>query len=79
MKSPHGSVVKSPSQDEGDMMEDDSAPRFVVRYGAVKNTWMVWDRKFRGPAKILGGLAIRFKSKEQARELRDKLTREQGE
>ena len=59
-------------------MSDVSESRFVVRQGAVKNTWMVWDRKLRGPA-ILGGLAARFESEEQARELRDKLTREQAE
>jgi hypothetical protein len=26
-------------------MTDDGTSRFVVRKGAVKNTWMVWDRK----------------------------------
>lgn len=56
-------------------MTDDSAPRFVVRRGAIKNTWMVWDRKIRGPAKIPGGHAIKL-SEEQARQLRAKLERD---
>jgi hypothetical protein len=32
-------------------MTEDAADlsRFVVREGAVKDTWMVWDRETRGP------------------------------
>src|SRR4249920_726720 len=30
-------------------MSDVSESRFVVPQGAVKNTWMVWDRRLRGP------------------------------
>ena len=54
-------------------MSDDSVSRFVVMQGAVLNTWMVWDRKFQGPERIPGGMAIN-QSKEEARKLRDKLT-----
>jgi hypothetical protein len=53
-------------------MTDDSPPRFVVRQGAIKNTWMVWDRQFRGPARIPGGYAIKL-SEERARQIRDQL------
>jgi hypothetical protein len=47
-------------------------PRFVVRKGAMRNTWMVWDRKIGGPAKLEKGEAARL-SQEAAHLLRDKL------
>ena len=40
--------------------------RFVVRKGAQRNTWMVWDRQIRGPAKLTRGPAARL-SQEAAR------------
>jgi hypothetical protein len=54
-------------------MTDDGTSRSVVRKGAVKNTWMVWDRKTHKPVKILHGLATGLKSEWQAREIRDQL------
>jgi hypothetical protein len=57
-------------------MTDQEPPRFTVRMGAFKDTWMVWDRKIRGPATIPGGHAINL-SEEKAWQLRAKLAREQ--
>ena len=61
-------------------MTDNVLPssRFVVRRGASANTWMVWDRKIRGPAKVLGRLAIGYSDKEHARQVCDKLELEYG-
>ena len=60
-------------------MTEDAAglSRFIVREGAVKNTWMVWDREERGHAIIQGRRAIGL-SEPQAHELREKLTRDHG-
>jgi hypothetical protein len=56
-----------------EMTDDPSQfPRFLVRKGAVRNTWMVWDRKLHHPAKLTNGPAVRL-SQEAARLLRDKL------
>jgi hypothetical protein len=44
-------------------------PRFVVRKGAVKDTWMVWDRKTQRPAKgVAAGL-----TEERSRKVGDQL------
>ena len=64
-------------QGETEMTEKASLSRFIVRQGAVTNTWMVWDRQTRRPARTGGALATNL-SEEQARELREKLTRDQG-
>jgi hypothetical protein len=52
-------------------------PRFVVRKGVVRNTWMVWDRKFHSPARLEHGEAVRL-SQEAARLLRNKLDQQRG-
>jgi hypothetical protein len=52
-------------------------PRFVVRKGVMRNTWMVWDRKIGGPVKLVRGPAVRL-SQEAARLLRDKLEQQRG-
>ena len=57
---------------EGEMSNASQLPRFVVRKGVYRNTWMVWDRQIRGPAKLTRGPAARL-SQEAARLLRDKL------
>ena len=46
-------------------MTGGGASRLIVGKGAVQNTWMVWDRKTRSPAKVQGGLATRL-SRERA-------------
>jgi hypothetical protein len=58
-------------------MTDQSAPRFVVRQGAFRDTWMLWDREIRGPAEVPGSYAIKL-SEKQAQYLRDILVLEQG-
>jgi hypothetical protein len=54
-------------------MTDGSASRFIVRKGAVQNTWMVWDRKTRSPAKFQGDLATKL-SQERALQVWEYLT-----
>jgi hypothetical protein len=50
-------------------------PRFVVRKGAVKDTWMVWDRETQRPAKINHRSLATGLSEEQAREMSEILMR----
>ena len=47
--------------------------RYLVRMGS-KN-WMVWDRQARAPARPEGGLPVIGLTEEQAREIRDELTK----
>jgi hypothetical protein len=49
------------------------ASRFIVRKGAVQNTWMVWDRKARSPAKFQGDFAAGL-SHERALQIWEYLT-----
>jgi hypothetical protein len=56
------------------MTNQPTTSRFVLRKGAVKNKWMIWDRERRGPARLLRGLACEL-SEEQARKLLENLTR----
>jgi hypothetical protein len=51
--------------------------RFVVRKGTVRNTWMVWDRNIRGPAKTSEGPAVGL-SEEQAHRVKARLLHEHG-
>jgi hypothetical protein len=50
-------------------------PRFVVRRGALKDTWMVWDRKTQRPARMYQGVAAGL-TEEQARGISDLLIRD---
>jgi hypothetical protein len=54
-------------------MTDGVASRFIVRKGAVQNTWMVWDRKTRSPATVQGGFATGL-SQERALQIWEYLT-----
>ena len=60
---------------KGEMGNASQLPRFVVRKGVDRNTWMVWDRQISGPAKLTHGPAVRL-SQEAARLLRDKLEKQ---
>jgi hypothetical protein len=51
--------------------------RFVVRKGAVRSTWMVWDRKIRGPAKTRQGYAVGL-SEAQAHQVKVELMLDRG-
>jgi len=51
----------------------------VMRNGAVKHTWMIWDRTIRGPAKLEPGALATGLAEKQARELIEKLKRACGE
>jgi hypothetical protein len=53
--------------------------RFVVRQGTSADTWMVWDRKTRGPAKVAGRLAVGYSDKDRARQVCDRLELEHCE
>ena len=52
----------------------DCPPRFIIRKGTVRSTWMVWDRKIRAPAKLERGTLAAGLSEEQARQLLEQLT-----
>ena len=47
--------------------------RYLVRMGS--KGWMVWDRQARAPARPEGGLPVIGLTEEQAREIRDELTK----
>ena len=51
-------------------MTDGNAPRFIVRKGAERDSWMVWDREIRGPAVTPNGLATGF-TEGEARQVKD--------
>jgi hypothetical protein len=59
------------------MTESTPPSRFVVRKGAERNTWMVWDRHTRGPAKTRSGIAIGL-SEAQARQVKVELMLDRG-
>jgi hypothetical protein len=58
------------------MTNPTSASRFVVRRDGGQDTWMVWDRQLRGPAKLHLRFAIRL-SEADALQLKDKLEQQQ--
>ena len=47
--------------------------RYLVRMGS--KGWMVWDRHARAPARLEGGRPVIGLTEEQAREIRDELTK----
>jgi hypothetical protein len=55
------------------MTDGGNAPRFIVRKGAERDSWMVWDRKVRGPATTHIGLATGL-TEGEARQVRDWLS-----
>ena len=60
------------------MTDDSTVSRFILRRGAIRGTWMVWDRKIRGPARLRLSWATGF-SEEQALETLAKLKLAHGE
>ncbi len=48
--------------------------RYLVRKGSTN--WMVWDRHARAPARLEGGRPAIGLTEEQAREIKDELTKE---
>ena len=47
--------------------------RYLVRMGS--KGWMVWDRHARAPARLEGGRPVIGLTEEQAREIKDELTK----
>ena len=70
----HPPVGRDRAEGEGEMTDQPTTSRFVLRKGAVQDKWMIWDRERRGPARLLRGLACEL-SEEQARKLLERLTR----
>ena len=52
-------------------------PPYLTRYLVRKGTthWMVWDRDGRAPARLEGGRPAVGLTEEQAREIKDELTK----